>query len=244
MSDVRVGGRRRIDRVLAPDYLDGLSELPADLIVAKRVEADSEDAELAYLAHLLEGRIEVLLAEQSRRAAGSFPAAPETVPNGSPLGPAWSRVFRPRIPDPLPPERHRRRVERLVHDVDLTDVTARSDGELDRVLRTYRAEERKVSDLRGRVQEVARRCADELARRAGAPDESGPTTPDDGLTTPEDGRATPRERAGRFGSPGSPDGAEANGVGPASGASPSAPPSAPPSASPPAGSRAPGGDRR
>jgi hypothetical protein len=219
MSDVRVGGRRRIDRVLAPDYLAGLSDLPADRIVAKRAEADSEEAELAYLAHLLDGRIEVVLAEQSRRADGSDATAPDVLTNGSLLGPAWrSRMFRARIPDPLPPERHRRRVERLVHDVDLSDVTARSDGELDRVLRTYRAEERKVADLRGRVAEVARRCADELARRAGAAA---------GGADPAGGRESPP-------SPGSPE--SPNGI-------PTESASGSPPAPPPAGSRARGGDR-
>jgi hypothetical protein len=67
--------------------------------------------------------------------------------------------------EPSRADRHRRRVERLVADVDLSDVAARTDDELERVLRTYRTEERRVSEVRGQVQDVLDRCAAELTRR-------------------------------------------------------------------------------
>jgi hypothetical protein len=52
-----------------------------------------------------------------------------------------------------------------VSDVDLSDVAARTDDELARVLRTYQDEERQVSDVRAAVQEVLDTVAAELARR-------------------------------------------------------------------------------
>jgi hypothetical protein len=56
-------------------------------------------------------------------------------------------------------------VERLVANVDLSDVAARTDDELARVLLTYQDEERQVSEVRARVQGVLDRCSAELARR-------------------------------------------------------------------------------
>jgi hypothetical protein len=178
MTDVRPGGHRRIDRVLAPTYLDGVESLPIHVLRAKRRELEAEEADLSYLRRLLHGRIDIVQAEQSRRARAAAEAsldgglAQDGVIDELPRilatpAPRSSRPFtRVRHLGSEPRgDRHRRRVERLVADVDLSDVAARTDDELARVLRTYQSEERLVSDVRVRVQAVLDRCSAELARR-------------------------------------------------------------------------------
>ena len=168
MTDVRPGGNRRIDRVLADTYLDDLERLPLDTVRAKRREAEQEEVDLSYLRRLLHGRIDIVRAEQARRA-GTGPDTPivdepPTILAEQPRTRALDRV-RHLVTEPTRVDRRRRRVERLVADVDLSDVAARTDDELARVLRTYQDEERQVSDVRTAVQQVLDRCSAELARR-------------------------------------------------------------------------------
>jgi hypothetical protein len=173
MTDVRPGGRRRIDRVLDPEYLAGLQSLGIGVLRGKRRDAEAEEADLSYLRRLLHGRIDILCAEQARRAR----SMPADSPDGTMLDElprilaARSRMARPfgrirhLVPDPPRADRQRRRVERLVANVDLSDVAARTDDELARVLLTYQDEEKLVSEVRGRVQQVLDACSAELARR-------------------------------------------------------------------------------
>jgi hypothetical protein len=182
MTDVRPGGNRRIDRVLGPTYLDGLPELPIQAVRAKRREAEQEEADLSYLRRLLHARIDIVRAEQARRDGTAGADAAGVPVDGSAARESLlgelprilsqpqrgGRPFaRPRPPSGSAPRtgRHRRRVERLVANVDLSDVTARTDDELARVLRTYQDEERQVSEVRARVQGVIDRCGTELTRR-------------------------------------------------------------------------------
>jgi hypothetical protein len=173
MTDVRPGGKRRIDRVLGPDFLTGLPTMPVDVLRRRRREAEGEEGDLSYLRRLLHGRIDIVQAEQARRErARAAEVTPGAVIDELPaiLGgvPRSARPFgRVRHVGLEPPrgDRSRRRVERLVANVDLSDVAARTDDELARVLRTYQAEERHVSDVRNRVQGVLDEFSAELARR-------------------------------------------------------------------------------
>lgn len=182
MTDVRVGGRRRVDRVLAPDYLDGLAELPVRQVRARRAEAEGEEVALSALARLVTDRLEVVTAERHRRGTGPQPRVDEcrhdagpaygsgaehAVPTGGSAAgpPRWARARWNRPGDDGGRSAGRRRVERLVADVDLSDVAARTDDELARVWRTFRAEEQHVSEVRARVREVIDRCGVELAAR-------------------------------------------------------------------------------
>ena len=68
MSEFMAGGRRRVDRVLAPDYLVGLSQLSLEEVRARRAEAEQEEVDLSYARRLLQGRVDILRAEQDYRA--------------------------------------------------------------------------------------------------------------------------------------------------------------------------------
>jgi hypothetical protein len=167
MTDVRPGGSRRIDRILAPAFLDGLQMLTPDQLRTRRRDAELEEADLSYLRRLLHGRIDLVRAEQARRTGDGAPiveSLPEILAEQRRSSRALDRV-RHLVTEPARVDRRRRRVERLVSDVDLSDVAARTDDELARVLRTYQDEERQVSDVRAAVQEVLDTVAAELARR-------------------------------------------------------------------------------
>ncbi len=185
MTDVRPGGSRRIDRVLDPAYLDGLEKLPVTIVRAKRREAEQEEADLSYLRRLLHGRLDIVRAEQARRSGEPATATNVTPAEQGRASRALDRV-RHMVTEPSRVERRRRRVERLVTDVDLTDVAARTDDELARVLRTYEDEERQVNVARTAVQEVMDACAAELVRRY----QNGEATMSDLLPQQADGDRT------------------------------------------------------
>lgn len=167
MVDVRPGGARRIDRVLAEDYLAGLTDRSLTELRALRDEAEQEEVDLSYLRRMLHGRIDIVRAEQRRRAAGDSASIMAQLPQilgGDERRPARG-LGRLDTREPTDPDRHRRYVEALVADVDLSDVVNASDGQLTGALAAYSAEERSVSDVRRRVQVVVDTLSAEVARR-------------------------------------------------------------------------------
>jgi hypothetical protein len=70
--DVEVvpGGKRRIDKVLAEDYLADITSLSLTDVRSLRDEADQEETDLSYLRRLLQGRVDLVAAEVRRRGAG------------------------------------------------------------------------------------------------------------------------------------------------------------------------------
>jgi hypothetical protein len=195
MTDVVPGGKRRIDRVLDAGYLSGLPDRSTAGVRQRRDEALAELAELNRIGHLLDERIAMVTAEQRRRAAATFDAvATPPVGSGQPEQPdaeepssgnRLARVFRLRAdPDSPPTHRRRRRVERLIADVDLADVTTRTDDELARVLATFRHERRQVTEISARVRTVVDRCGDELGRRRVSRDATPDHPPGKALSGP------------------------------------------------------------
>jgi hypothetical protein len=174
MTEYVVGGRRRIDRVLAPDYLDGLSDLDLDAIRARRAEADQEEVDLSYARRLLQGRLDILRAERQARESGEpRPTGPRTDAEiarqlakiladeprqdhglGRHMGSTPSRVGE-----------HRREPERAVADVGGSDLAHLADAELLGSLEHLEDVERRVSRTRREVQQVVDALTQEIARR-------------------------------------------------------------------------------
>lgn len=167
MIEVRPGGRRRIDRVLAAGFADELDRLPLDDVRARRDEAAQEETDLSYVRRLLHARIDIVLAEQHRRSeGGEAPVVGELarILAVGAVAPAvgsgrWQTV------EPSRAESHRRHVEALVSDVDLSDVSALSADRLTETLTAYRCEEASVSQRRREVQQVVDRCNAEIGSR-------------------------------------------------------------------------------
>jgi len=153
--------------VLAPGYLDGLEALPLEQVRALRQDAEQEEADLSYLRRLLQGRIDILRAELDRRSGSS--AGPrvvdrlaEILADQPSLRPALGRHLS------IGPSRvgeYRRSMERMIADVDLSDVTARSEAEIRSAMESLTGCEHSVSQNRRAVQRIADACRQEVARR-------------------------------------------------------------------------------
>jgi len=166
--EVRPGGRRRIDRVLAPDYVADLPQLDLTEVRARRDDAAQEETDLSYLRRLLHGRIDIVKAEQRRRVDGGSASVVERLVEilaDNAVGPVPVGSGRHQTLEPSRAEAHRRHVEALVSDADLSDVTSLPDERLELALRTYVAEEASVSQRRREVQVVMDALNDEIARR-------------------------------------------------------------------------------
>jgi anti-sigma-K factor RsiG len=161
-------GNRRIDRVLAEDFLAGLGTLPMDEVRALRKDAEQEETDLSYLRRLLQGRLDILRAELARRSGVSGGDLVDALPkiladegaSHSPRG-----LGRHISSEPSRADSHRRHVEALVADVDLSNPAAHDEASLRRAVEALEREEQEVSDKRRAVQQVMDACTAEITRR-------------------------------------------------------------------------------
>lgn len=168
MTQGTAGGNRRIDRVLGDDFLAGVDAMSLADLRRHRNDAEQEETDVSYLRRLVQGRIDILRAELARRAGqgtGSLLAdlpqilgesGPRTAPRG--LG-------RHSAVEPSRADEHRRYVESLVADVDLSDVGARTDDELQSALGVFEREESDLSGKRRRIFAILDVCSAEITRR-------------------------------------------------------------------------------
>lgn len=159
------GGNRRIDKVLAEDYLAGLGDLELADVRALRAEADQEETDLSYLRRLLQGRVDIVSAEVERRAAstGSLVTQLPRILADTPRGPAHG-LGRHRVVEPSNAGASRRHEERLA-TADVTDLADRDESSLRALLEELRAEEAEVSQRRRAVQRVFDETSAEITRR-------------------------------------------------------------------------------
>lgn len=161
---------RRLDEVLDPAYVENIGNLDIDEIRNRRRIAELEETDLSYLRRLVQGRIDIVRAELSRRSPSrqdrdiishlaDILAADEEL--GSPLR------FVTRS-EPSRVGNRRRQAEALVSDPRFSEIESRNSAELEEFLALLGHHERLISDQRRAVQDVIDLCIGELARRAGA----------------------------------------------------------------------------
>src|SRR3954451_6852194 len=154
-------GNRRIDRVLSADFLVGLDKQPMDEVRNLRREAEQEETDLSYLRRLLQARLDIVRAELARRAGDSTETLVESLPHiltdegvtSSPRG-----MGRHNATEPSRADSHRRHVEALVADVDLSNPAAHDEASLRLAVETLDREEHDVSEKRRSVQGVMDAC--------------------------------------------------------------------------------------
>jgi hypothetical protein len=181
------GGRRRIDLVLADDFATDLGALDFDELRDRRREAEQEEADLSYARRMLQGRMDILRAELSRRAGGSETKIVERLSqvlsdagrNDHGLG-RFLRVEPSRV------DEHRRAVEQVIADIGVSEVEGHSDEDIGAALKRLEEFENVVSEDRRRVQRVMDALTAEVAGRY----KSGVATVDDLLVErpPSDAR--------------------------------------------------------
>jgi hypothetical protein len=162
------GKHRRIDRVLAEDYLEGLESQPLEQVREMRRDAEQEEVDLSYLRRVLQGRLDILRAELARRSGdgGSIvDSLAQILADDAPAQSAPRGLGRHATLEPSRADSHRRHVEQLIADVDLSNPAAHDDASLQRVLETLEHEEQDVSTKRRQVQTVMDACTAEIARR-------------------------------------------------------------------------------
>ncbi|WP_369055527.1 RsiG family protein [Kineococcus terrestris] len=175
-SGYQQGGRRALDRVLAPEFLEGLGELPLDDLRARRDLAEQEEADLSYARRLLQGRLDLLRAEGERRQGVDGAVDVPAARSDAELVAALTDVLAdPRRSDhgmgrftSVEPSRvgeHRRRAELAVADPHLSDLSAMDDEQLAGARERLLALEHELSGDRHRVQEVMDACTEEVTRR-------------------------------------------------------------------------------
>ena len=168
LSSVLSGGNRRIDRVLSEGYLEGLGELPLAEVRDLRNEAEQEEADLSYLRRLLQGRVDIIRAELARRRGefGESESIIDQLPSilADDRGPARG-LGRHTVIEPSRVDEHRRLVERLVADSDLSALAGRTADQLEETLVRFGEHEKEISEQRRKVQTVMDACAAEITRR-------------------------------------------------------------------------------
>lgn len=159
---------RRIDRVLAEDYLTGLDSAPLEDVRSLRDEAEQEEVDLSYIRRLIQGRMDIVRAELNRRdghgSSGTLVEGLAQTLADEPRAPARG-LGRHTSVEPSRVDSHRRYVEALVADVDLSDTAARTSGQLAHAMRVLAGEEQVLSGKRREVQTVMDACSAEMTRR-------------------------------------------------------------------------------
>lgn len=160
------GGRRRIDRVMAPDFLTGLSDLPMDELRERRQTAMQEEADLSYIRRMLQGRIEILSAELQSAPDESddelVARLTQALVSHAPAPGASSRHL---VAEPTRLAERRRYVERVIADVGLSDVGSMDPDEIRAAIARLDEQEKLVSRTRGEIHEIIDTLTGELARR-------------------------------------------------------------------------------
>ncbi|MFR9675934.1 ABC transporter substrate-binding protein [Streptomyces sp. TR06-5] len=132
---------------------------------ALRREAQRDEADLSYVRRLLQGRIDILRAEVARRSTpGSqlLDLLPEILADGPSRHRSSARHVTVGTPHR---EEYRLLAEEMLAEVELSDLDARSDAELQDAMRRLARYEQQVSERRQVLQRTADGCSAEIAHR-------------------------------------------------------------------------------
>lgn len=128
-------------------------------------EAKQEEGELSYVRRLLQGRIDILRAELARRSAPGSPLL-DLLPQILADAPSSHRSSARHVTLGTPQsDRYRSLAEEMLAQVELSNLTARTDEELHEAMARLVGYEQHVSQRRQVMQRTADGCSKEIARR-------------------------------------------------------------------------------
>ncbi|MFE9650799.1 aerial mycelium formation protein [Streptomyces sp. NPDC006365] len=180
-----VGVRPPAQRTDSPPVERDLSGLGLPELRTMRRGAQRDEADLSYVRRLVQGRIDILGAELGRRAepAPARPSAAAPVAEGESAGSSISSVVE-RLSEILTDaparqrssarhvtlgtphsEEYRRLAADMLAEVELSDLGARTDLELNTAMARLVRYEQQVSRRRRQLQRTADDCSAEIARR-------------------------------------------------------------------------------
>ena len=161
--------RRRIDKVLDPEFLVDLPEWPLDELRRRQTECLEIETEVSYVRRMTQARIDILEAELDRRASGGsvgdlIAALPEILADEGPRAPAEKSRLTRRLAPSMEIEWRRGR-ERLITDATLAKLPNLDDDELRSTIRELGGLEHEVSQQRRELHQVIDRMEADLAAR-------------------------------------------------------------------------------
>jgi hypothetical protein len=131
-----------------------------------RRDAQRDEADLSYVRRLLQGRIDILRAELARRSPAGAGSVVDRLPEILTDAPARHRSSARHVTLGTPQsEEYRRLAADMLAEVELSDLTARTDLELTTAMSRLVAYEHQVSRRRQHLQRTADDCSGEIARR-------------------------------------------------------------------------------
>jgi hypothetical protein len=160
-----------LDELLAPDYVDSLELLSIEELRSRRIRAAEVEVGLSFARRLVQGHLDILLAESDRREAGTAPIDASSLVERLPAI-LSDRVHTPgngRLVTLLAPARsdheHLNRVDAMVEAARLVDLPSLDDAALAASKEALFGLERDVSRERRALHEVMDRLQQELIRR-------------------------------------------------------------------------------
>lgn len=167
------GGRRPIDRILTPEFMADVQGLAFAELRSRRHLVEQEEADLSYARRLLQGRLDLLRAEQASRARGERETGLRTDEElaaelGATLsdGPRGDHgLGRHLSVEPSRVGEHRRAAEKAVSDVSASNPAGLDDAELAEAIGHLSELEHEISETRHQVQRVMDTLTAELGRR-------------------------------------------------------------------------------
>ncbi|MFE3073723.1 ABC transporter substrate-binding protein [Streptomyces sp. NPDC059247] len=132
---------------------------------ALRRDAQSDEADLSYVRRMLQGRIDILRAELARRTDPETPVLDRLSEILADV-PSLHRTSARHVTMSTPRnEEYRRLAADMLSEVELSDLTARTDDELHAAMGRLAGYEQQISRCRQRLQRIADDCSAEIARR-------------------------------------------------------------------------------
>jgi len=160
-------GGADVDELLDPAFLEGVQQLSMADVRGLRRRSEQAEVNLSYTRRLLQGRLDIVRRELQRRAEHDGRSLVDLLPEilaEKGRGPAHG-LGRHQTVQPVSPEQFETWVNGLTPGVDLSDVPALPDDQLESAARSLGAGERNLSERRRGVQQVMDALAGELGRR-------------------------------------------------------------------------------
>ena len=161
-------GRRRIDIVLEPEYLEGLDAADITEVRERRDTAEDVEAQISYYRRLIHARMDLLAFELKRRRGEDertlIEALPEILSTGLVLGDSPSLKHIDVMP-PLPSTTGRRLIDKIMEDGILTQLPDLADEEVAEALERLSEVESALSAQRRQLHNVIDRLQAEIVAR-------------------------------------------------------------------------------
>ncbi|WP_399073079.1 RsiG family protein [Streptomyces stackebrandtii] len=157
--------QRTGESALADRAMPDLGTLRLPELRALRREAQSDEADLSYVRRMLQGRIDILRAELARRTDPEAPVL-DRLSEILADAPSRHRTSARHVTLSTPRgEEYRRLASEMLSEVELSDLTARTDEELHTAMGRLAGYEQQISRRRQHLQRTADDCSGEIARR-------------------------------------------------------------------------------